>query len=166
MPKTKSWPARPALTERTSKRPRLHTAAMDEPQTVVQPTPPQVSTSPVELSAPQSPTTSVCAIPVVTEPTMPKGNLTLVSLNSNHTILTLTVGSSQFPLKYYVGPSTRDKMISGKYINFGTLLVRNPNKFNVSSILAIYASGQLIDQPKHQHKFQILIVGLMHSLFS
>lgn len=110
MPKTKSWPARPALTERTSKRPRLHTAAMDEPQTVVQPTSPQVSTSPVELSAPQSPTTSVCAIPV-TEPTVPKGNLTLVSLNSNHTILTLTVGSSQFPLKYYVGPSTRDKMI-------------------------------------------------------
>lgn len=126
---------------------------------------PQVSTSTVELSAPQSPTTSVCAIPV-TEPTLPKGNLTLVSLNSNHTILTLTVGSSQFPLKYYVGPSTRDKMISGKYINFGTLLIRNTNKFYISSILAIYASGQLIDQPKHQHKFQILIVGLMHSLSS
>lgn len=92
MPKTKSWPARPALTERTSKRPRLHTAAMDEPQTVVQPTPPQVSTSPVELSAPQSPTTSVCAIPV-TEPTVPKGNFTLVSLNSNHTCGVFTVSA-------------------------------------------------------------------------
>lgn len=150
MPKTKLWPARQALTERTSRRARLHTAGRDEPQTVVQPTPPQASTSPVELSVPQSPTTSVCAIPV-TEPNVQKGNLTLVSLNSNHTILTLIVGSSQFPLKYNVGTSTRDKMISGKYINFGTLLVRNPNKFHVSSIPA---SGQLIYQPKHQHKFQ------------
>lgn len=147
----KSWPARLALTEQTSRRPRLHNAARDEPQTVVQPTPPQASTSPVELSAPQAPTTSVCAIPV-TEPTVPKGNLTFVSLNSNHTILPLTVGSTQFSLKYYVGPSTRDKMISGKYINFGTLLIRNSSKFHVSSILAICASGQLIDQ--HQHKFQ------------
>lgn len=153
MPKTKSLPARPTLTEQTSRRPRLHIAARDEPQTVVQPTSPQASTSLVELSAPRSPTTSVCAIPV-TEQTVPKGNLTLVSLNSNGIILTLSVGSSQFPLKYYVGPSTKDKMISGKYIKCGTLLVRNPNKFQVSSILAIYASGQLIDQPKHQHKFQ------------
>lgn len=80
MPKTKSWPARPALTERSSRRPQLHTAARDETQTVVQPTPPQASTSPVELSAPQSPTTSVSAIQV-TEPTVPEGNLTLVSLN-------------------------------------------------------------------------------------
>lgn len=146
MPETKSWPARPALTEQTSRRPRLHTAARDKPQTVVQPTPPHASTSSVELSAPQSPTTSVCAIPV-TEPTVPKCNLTLVSLNSNHTILILTMGSLQFQLKYYVGPSTRDKMISDKYGNFGTLLVRNPNKFHVFSILPIYASGQLIDQP-------------------
>lgn len=80
MPKTKSWPSRPALTERSSRRPQLHTAARDETQTVVQPTPPQASTSPVELSAPQSPTTSVSAIQV-TEPTVPEGNLTLVSLN-------------------------------------------------------------------------------------
>lgn len=80
MPKTKSWPASPALTERSSRQPQLHTAARDEPQTVVQPTPPQAFTSPVELSAPQSPTTSVSAMQV-TEPTVPKGNLTLVSLN-------------------------------------------------------------------------------------
>lgn len=108
--------------------------------TVVQPTPPEASTSPVELSTPRAPTTSVCAIPI-TEPNVPKGDLSLVSLNLNHTILPLTVGSTQFSLKYYVSLSTEDKMIFGKYIHFGTLLVRNPNKFHVSSILAIYKSA-------------------------
>lgn len=73
MPKTKSRPARPAPTERTSRRPRLHAAARDDPQTVVQT--PQALTSPVE----QAPTTSVCTIPV-TEPPVPTGNLTLVPL--------------------------------------------------------------------------------------
>lgn len=102
--------------ERTSRRPRLHGAARDEPQPIVQPTHPHTFTSPVELSAPQAPTTSVCSMPV-TEPTVPTGNLTLVPLNTNHTILPLPVGSTQFSLGYYVDPSTRDKIISGKYIN-------------------------------------------------
>lgn len=67
MPKTKSRPARPVPTEHTSRRPRLHAAARDEPQTVVQAATPQALSSPVEQSAPQAPTTSVCTIPV-TEP--------------------------------------------------------------------------------------------------
>uniref|UniRef100_A0A8W8HZ60 Uncharacterized protein n=1 Tax=Magallana gigas TaxID=29159 RepID=A0A8W8HZ60_MAGGI len=112
MPKTKSRPARPAPTERTSRRPRLHAAARDEPQSVVQAATPQARSSPVEQSAPQAPTTSVCTIPV-TEPPVPTGNLTLVPLDSNHTILPLPVGSTQFSLGYYVDPSTRDKIISG-----------------------------------------------------
>lgn len=150
MPKTKSRPARPAPTERTSRRPRLHAAARDEPQSVVQAATPQALSSPVEQSAPQAPTTSVCTIPV-TEPPVPTGNLTLVPLDS-HTILPLSVGSTQFSLGYYVDPSTRDKIISGKYINLGTLLVRDPNKSHLSSTLAIDATGQLIAQPKSQHK--------------
>nr|XP_034307881.1 uncharacterized protein LOC117683135 [Crassostrea gigas] len=112
MPKTKSRPARPAPTERTSRRPRLHTAARNEPQSVVQAATPQARSSPVEQSAPQAPTTSVCTIPV-TEPPVPTANLTLVPLDSNHTILPLPVGSTQFSLGYYVDPSTRDKIISG-----------------------------------------------------
>lgn len=153
MPKTKSRPARPAPTERTSRRPRLHAAARDEPQSVVQAATPQALSSPVEQSAPQAPTTSVCTIPV-TEPPVPTGNLTLVPLDSNHTILPLPVGSTQFSLGYYVDPSTRDKIISGKYINLGTLLVRDPNQSHVSSTLAIDATGQLIAQPKSHHKIQ------------
>nr|XP_034318613.1 uncharacterized protein LOC117686875 [Crassostrea gigas] len=70
MPKTKSRPARPAPTERTSRRPRLHAAARDEPQSVVQAATPQARSSPVEQSAPQATTTSVCTIPV-TEPPVP-----------------------------------------------------------------------------------------------
>uniref|UniRef100_A0A8W8JXC5 CUB domain-containing protein n=1 Tax=Magallana gigas TaxID=29159 RepID=A0A8W8JXC5_MAGGI len=70
-----------SLTERSSRQPQLHTAARDEPQTVVQPTPPQASTSPVELSAPQSPTTSVSAMQV-TEPTVPKAQMTTHKLNT------------------------------------------------------------------------------------
>uniref|UniRef100_A0A8W8M4Z2 Tyr recombinase domain-containing protein n=1 Tax=Magallana gigas TaxID=29159 RepID=A0A8W8M4Z2_MAGGI len=109
MPKTKS---RPAPTERTSRRPRLHAAARDEPQSVVQAATPQALSSPVEQSAPQAPTTSVCTIPF-TEPPVPTGKLTLVPLDSNHTILPLPVGSTQFSLGYYVDPSTRDNIISG-----------------------------------------------------
>lgn len=92
MPRIKS---RPAPTERTSKRPRPHAAARDEPQPIVQPIPRQAFTSPVGQSAPLAPTTSVCTIPV-TEPTVSTGNLTLVPLDSNHTILPLSVGLQNF----------------------------------------------------------------------
>nr|XP_034323761.1 uncharacterized protein LOC117688914 isoform X5 [Crassostrea gigas] len=79
MPKTKSRPARPAPTERTSRRPRLHAAARDEPQSVVQAATPQARSSPVEQSAPQAPTTSVCTIPV-TEPPVPTGEIPSLDL--------------------------------------------------------------------------------------
>uniref|UniRef100_A0A8W8HS92 C3H1-type domain-containing protein n=1 Tax=Magallana gigas TaxID=29159 RepID=A0A8W8HS92_MAGGI len=117
MPKTIS---RPAPTERTSRRPRLHSAARDEPQTVVQAATPLALTSPVEQSEPQAPTTSVCTV-LVTEPTVPTGNLPLVPLDSNHTILPLPVGSTHFSLGYYVDPSTRDKIISGSQRSQGWL---------------------------------------------
>ncbi|XP_062567406.1 uncharacterized protein LOC134278511 [Saccostrea cucullata] len=82
--------------------------------------------------------------------------LNLSCINSFEAPIPRAIGSTQFSLGYYVEASIRQKIISGKFVNLATLLVRDPNKTQVSSTLAIDPNGQLIAQPKQMYKIQTI----------
>ena len=67
-------------------------------------------------------------------------------------IMPMSIGSTQFSLGYYVDSNTRDKIIAGKFINLGSLLVRDPNPTQNLSTLSIDTNGQLVTQPKPHPK--------------
>lgn len=59
--------------------------------------------------------------------------------------------STQVDLGYHVDNATKQKIVNGEYINLATLLVRDANRLQLST-LSMDSQGQIIAQPKHNHR--------------
>ena len=70
-----------------------------------------------------------------------------VSLLQTPPSLPIIANCTQLLLDYHVDKATRQKIVSGKYVHLGALLVRDPTKSQAST-LSLDTQGQLVAQPK------------------